>query len=495
MLSNPLKRSCPTPGLAVGRAVAIAAVIVAVNGAHAVAQTITAIGPLVPLGPPVVPAGLNSDGTVVVGWAQNGVDLRAVRWTSTGGPQDLGAPPGAVHAYANGVSGDGLTVVGDEHGGPNGGGAFLWTSAGGMQELGSSLGFVTSNVTAVSEDGVTVAGSGQDSNGEFHSFLWTSAGGMQLLDSLALFGGESTVNVNQDGSAIVGNMFGGVFLWTSTAGMQNLGLLPGRNGAVAADVNSDGTVAVGNSYSWSGSTGFTFIDAFGWTASGGMQDLGVLPGDGFSYSTGVNGDGSIVVGNSYSLVAGYVGRAFLWTPVLGMVELNAHLAALGLDLTGWDLGEVKGISVDGSALFGFGTLNGQPTGWVVNGLCEASWSNYGIGFPGTLGIPSLTAQGDPVLGTTLNVYVGNSATTATIAAILVGTQPTSVPMGKGGDLLVVPLITFLIPLPVGGTTLAEDIDNDAALCGLEFFVQSLVADRGAAKRQSASAGLKLVLGY
>ncbi|MSR48195.1 MAG: hypothetical protein EXS13_14235 [Planctomycetes bacterium] len=68
-------------------------------------------------------------------------------------------------------------------------------------------------------------------------------------------------------------------------------------------------------------------------------------------------------------------------------------------------------------------------------------------------------------------------------------------MGKGGDLLVVPLITFLIPLPVGGTTLAEDIDNDPALCGFEFFVQSLVADKGAAKKQSASAGLKLVLGY
>ena len=148
--------------LARRRAFVCVAAIVAVNGGDALAQTITDIGPLVPAGPPVVPAGLNSDGTVVVGWAHNGVDYRAVRWTSAGGPQDLGAAPSAVHSYANGVSGDGLTVVGDEHGGPNGGGAFLWTSAGGLQELGSALGFVTSSVTAVSEDGATVAGAGQD---------------------------------------------------------------------------------------------------------------------------------------------------------------------------------------------------------------------------------------------------------------------------------------------------------------------------------------------
>ncbi len=351
------------------------------------------------------PAAVNGDGTVVVGHAHDGVDFRAVRWTSAGGAQDLGAPPGAVHSYANGVSGDGLVVVGDEHGGPNGGGAFLWTSA---------------------------------------------------------------------------------------AGMQDIGVLPGQTGAVAADVNSDGTVVVGNSYKWSSSTGYTFLDAFRWTASGGMQDFGVLAGDQFSYATAVNGDGSIVAGTSYRVSSGHVARAFLWTQQLGMVELSAHLAALGLDLTGWDLGEVRAISADGSAMVGLGLWNGQPAGWIVNGLCDASWSNYGTGFPGTLGIPALTAQGDPVIGTTLSVDVGNSAT---IVALLVGTQSTSIPMKKGGDLLVVPLLTLVLPLPVGGMTIDEDIDDDVALCGLEYFEQTLIVDFGAAKKQSASAGLKLVLGF
>ncbi|MSR48193.1 MAG: hypothetical protein EXS13_14225 [Planctomycetes bacterium] len=108
---NPLKRSSPTRGRAFGRAVAIAAAIVAVNGAHALAQTITDIGPLVPGGNPVVPAGLNGDGTVVAGWAHNGVDFHAVRWTSAGGLQELGSSLGWVTSYVTGVSEDGATVT------------------------------------------------------------------------------------------------------------------------------------------------------------------------------------------------------------------------------------------------------------------------------------------------------------------------------------------------------------------------------------------------
>ncbi len=125
----------------------------------------------------------------------------------------------------------------------------------------------------------------------------------------------------------------------------------------------------------------------------------------------------------------------------------------------------------------------------------ASWSNYGAGFPGTLGVPTLTAATNPVIGSTLTVDVGNSATTATIAAILVGDTQASIPMRKGGNLLLTPLLTIVLPLPPGGTSVDAEIENDPSLCGAEFFAQTLVADAGAAKGQSASAGLKLVLGY
>lgn len=132
----------------------------------------------------------------------------------------------------------------------------------------------------------------------------------------------------------------------------------------------------------------------------------------------------------------------------------------------------------------------------VRDLCTtvASWSNYGTGFPGANGIPTLTAQGPPILGTTLHVDVGSSAINTTLAALLVGVNQTSVPMAKGGDLLVVPLLSIYLSLPPTGMTIDEDVDADPALCGFELYVQTLVADPGAAKKQAASAGLKLVLG-
>ncbi len=132
----------------------------------------------------------------------------------------------------------------------------------------------------------------------------------------------------------------------------------------------------------------------------------------------------------------------------------------------------------------------------VRDLCStvASWSNYGTGFPGANGIPTLTVQAPPILGTTLHVDVGSSASNTTLAVLLVGLSQISVPMAKGGDLLVLPLLSLSLSLPPSGLTIDEDIDSDPSLCAFELYVQTLVADPGAAKKQSASAGLKLVLG-
>ncbi|MSR47881.1 MAG: hypothetical protein EXS13_12610 [Planctomycetes bacterium] len=125
----------------------------------------------------------------------------------------------------------------------------------------------------------------------------------------------------------------------------------------------------------------------------------------------------------------------------------------------------------------------------------ATWSNYGTGFPGTLGIPGLTAQAASVIGSTLDVDVGNSAGTTTLAILLVGIQDATIPLRNGGDLLVIPVIAIALNLPAGGMTLSEDLANDPTLCGLEVFAQALLVDPAAAKGQSASAGLKLVIGY
>ncbi len=131
----------------------------------------------------------------------------------------------------------------------------------------------------------------------------------------------------------------------------------------------------------------------------------------------------------------------------------------------------------------------------VHELCvDATWSNYGAGFPGANGIPTLVAQADPVLGATLAIDVGSSSNTTTLAWLLVGSASAQLPMGKGGDLLVDVDFALVLTLPSGGTTLFADVADDVALCGIEFFAQALELDAGAAKGVSSTPGLRLLLG-
>lgn len=363
-------------------------------GSLALGQTITNLGVHPTSGQPVRPTSVSDDGAVVVGGVHDGVDLHAIRWTSPGGMQDLGVAPGATHSYGNGVSGDGSTVVGDEHGGSNGGGPFRWTTVGGLQGLGPSLPWTTSYITGVSGDSATLIGFGQAVNGHFYGFTWTSAGGMQLLDPLDQFGEDTPASVSRDGSVAVGTFFpGGAFRWSSIGGMQNLGTFPGQIYAQALDVSDDGSVVVGSSGTWTTSTGWFYLDAFRWTAAGGMQDLGLMPGDARSEAVGVSGDGSIVVGWRLDLAL-TTQRSFVWTQSLGMVDLGDYVSALGVNMSGWDLGEVRGISADGSALVGLGIFNGQLAGWVVTGLGTPNSAPYCTAKTNSVGCtPTIVASG------------------------------------------------------------------------------------------------------
>jgi hypothetical protein len=141
---------------------------------------------------------------------------------------------------------------------------------------------------------------------------------------------------------------------------------------------------------------------------------------------------------------------------------------------------------------------GDTNGWLdvfVRERCDATWSNYGAGFPGTNGVPSFTSQTDPVLGTTVTFDLANSYGNGTVGLVLVGYQETLVPTNKGGDLLVVPAFALLIPLAPSGNSMDCDFPPDEALCRFEVFAQTLELDPGAAKGMSFTQGLKLVLGH
>jgi len=90
----------------------------------------------------------------------------------------------------------------------------------------------------------------------------------------------------------------------AASSFTGLGTLPGGGPrSMAYDVSDDGTTVVG----WSRSPNFGSVEAFRWTAGGGMVGLGDLPGGTFySEASGVSADGGTVVGESS-------GKAFLWT--------------------------------------------------------------------------------------------------------------------------------------------------------------------------------------
>jgi hypothetical protein len=131
---------------------------------------------------------------------------------------------------------------------------------------------------------------------------------------------------------------------------------------------------------------------------------------------------------------------------------------------------------------------------IVTACAPGSWTNYGTGWPGTNGIPSLTAIGDPILCTTLAVDFANSLGASTVALLMIGFQATDQPTAYGGHRLVVPASSFLVSLPAAGLALSGPLPCDESLCGLAVYAQALEIDGGASKGVSFTPGLELRLG-
>ena len=144
---------------------------------------------------------------------------------------------------------------------------------------------------------------------------------------------------------------------------------------------------------------------------------------------------------------------------------------------------------DGSFLGDLIYLRDRSVPWPT-----ASHTNYGAGWPGTIGIPDLTADVDPQYGATLHVDFGNSWGFWTVGFLLVGLTQDSLPTSKDGTLLVDILQT--VPLAVGpsGAEVETTIPFDESLCGLEVDLQGIELDPGATKRVSFTAGLQLIVG-
>jgi hypothetical protein len=122
-------------------------------------------------------------------------------------------------------------------------------------------------------------------------------------------------------------------------------------------------------------------------------------------------------------------------------------------------------------------------------------ANYGAGWPGRNGIPTLTAQEKPVVGAPLDVDLSNSLGAATSALLFVGVQPANIPIHNSGTLLVLPLLSVFVPLPAGGLTLSGALPNDPSLWFFDLYLQAIELDSFASKGLSFTPGLQLHCGF
>src|SRR5262249_47572381 len=155
--------------------------------------------------------------------------------------------------------------------------------------------------------------------------------------------------VNADGTVVVGASFKPppppspprppqpeAFRWTAETRMVGLGFLPGDNKSFANGVNPNGTVVGGSSFS---SFGISGRQAVRW-GKGTVTGLGFLPGGTCSSAAGVNADGTVVVGGGSPIS----GEAFRWTAATGMVGLGF--------LPGGGFSEARGVNADGTVVVG-----------------------------------------------------------------------------------------------------------------------------------------------
>jgi len=250
--------------------------------------------------------GINSSGQVAGCSPTSEVNVPHIfLWTPASGIQDLGVEcygwqwgPGELEVGQGGLNDLGHVTSDIDEGSPEG---FLWSASGGFQDLGIDV--YPAGVNNLDQ----VAGS-FNIFGNDHAFFWTS--GMTMPKDLGTLGGNDSFafGINDAGQVVgvseTAKGMGAAFLWSESTGMQGL---PSPFGSAYA-INNQGVVV-----------GETASEHAGlWTQTGGVQDLGVLPGTTSSIAVALN-NRRVVVGNSWYSQPGF---AFLWSSSQGMLNLN-----------------------------------------------------------------------------------------------------------------------------------------------------------------------------
>jgi uncharacterized membrane protein len=305
-----------------------------------------------------VPIGIRFDGGTIVGYqsTNNSFGGRATFWVDPATPQLNGVPTSVMWSCAD----NGSTIVGYENttGNADGYRAQVWAWSSGQSSYAQSeLPSLRSSVNSIGSVARSVSANG----------------------SVAV--GQSWPSTTTVGSPPTGWQACYWRAGTSGYSVNPLGYLSGNTTADSVAVSADGRFAVG----YSGNGGVNTQACYWDLSSTGVPAAGTLslaPGSTRvaraigSRVAAPSGIENYIIGGSYEPSPGNV-AAFIWEnqSTQGAIDnvkfrdLKTYLSGLGVNLTGWTLTEVTGISRNGRVLVGNGRrdLGGTTVdeGWIV----------------------------------------------------------------------------------------------------------------------------------
>jgi probable HAF family extracellular repeat protein len=209
--------------------------------------------------------------------ARPAITASAVAWVPGKGPIDLGVLPGDDRSTARAIN-NRNQVIGTSSGSRNSR-AFLWESGKGLKDLGNlpnGVGTVSAN--GISQQGHVVGGVNVRPNAS-HPYLWTPEKGIQDLGELPGGTEEGTGMAVNDADHVVGycqtDAGHRAFLWTKAKGMVELGSLPNWPTSIAYGINNAEWVVGtcrGPRFGGRGGEGGPFL----WTPTLGLRDINDL---------------------------------------------------------------------------------------------------------------------------------------------------------------------------------------------------------------------------
>jgi hypothetical protein len=143
----------------------------------------------------------------------------------------------------------------------------------------------------------------------------------------------------------------------------------------------------------------------------------------------------------------------------------------------------------------FATGGKNPGNVTVFLGCPAYAENYGLGWPGNFGVPTLTTFTEPALGATVQTSVSNSLGAKTSGVLMIGYSQANTQLPSGATLLVTPSLFISLAIPAGGLTLSGQIPNDTALCFFDLYQQVIELDKAAIGGMSLTPGLHMRIGF